>query len=636
MKKLRIFALLLALLLLLSACNKPVETPAEQPQAPNQNEPAQNEPAQIPEEPDQPDTPPEEEPDQPQDPVQEQPGEVDPPEVDYKTVYTQLLASLDPAALTDVEIFGGGDTWNVTSQKGLSDVVYILQNLTLTEPMDAQEPGAISMYLTINRSDGTKLEVTLPALAVVEGGTKAPAFFGYDYAGDVFRGLTDIGNSELVEEPFETPLEGGWFTWAEARENTVVLDEKGENIRLVAREDMTGVRLYRVTYDAQTGTSKNMEELHDFGDVETGQVLDFMAKTSQTLPELALEWTDIFGYKTRWLVMPVKLFSGGEGSQDVQLIYDRDPIRAQTLATGLNFEESKAIGRTDPYKYMTPQAKQTCVTEILLEQDVDLDGNGRMNTIQLLYVHDPEGQTQEIFEPEVYDGELGQGQYTLRILAGSARYDAKFTFSGDVSLFLADMDQNDQLELYACGNTGTDTWCTKSLQVTAEGLKEGLFLGDICQADQDTPRDTIAGEILQIQDEDLLILRTRVNMLGSYDAIQAYSADFDGTLSPFPGSRWNLEDPVTLTVKKELPVNKDGAAATLIPGTQLQIVQFTDSRAWFTAPGTGSYVSLGTSFEPLSIPLATSYIQLERANDGLWTINGASDMEYFESFPYTG
>lgn len=615
MKKIHILALLLSLLLLLCAC-APTVTP-QQPDTPPQTEPAPVQP-DVPTEPIQPDTsdaPTEpDKPDTPDEPAAPEEPDTPPAEPEKDTVkpaYTAALAALDPADLEIIQLNGWGETYEVKEKFNKGSMVTLLQSIVLSEQTDPMEPGAISLKLHLTCTDGSTQSITLPAFSISSGDASPEQFYAIEYDGDLLSDLMAIADRERKEEPVATPFEASWYDWTEARENTVVLDEKGQNIRLVAQEDMKEVELYRVTLNTDTSLLDSRTLLHTFGDLTRGQLLDFLAASSGPLPELAVEWTDTFGFRTRWFLLPVKAFTDGQPSQEVQLFYDRyagldftDPIR---MVYHLNPEDVSvaAFTETDPYDYLSTEAAKRCDTGIVAEYDIDLDGNGRKNRVQLLLVRDPE------------DEDPKNGTFALRIVCGSAHYDLAQTFTRDVSLWLqADMDEDSNFEFYFSGDDNQGVITTYGWKLTETGPEPINFLGDLFSDRFDTPTHALFAEITDIIDGRMTV-ETTVDLLGKHTVTQIYSAERDGTLSPFPGERWVSRTPARLTVKQELPVTLGAMETTLSPGVVITITEFHQHTVYFkTDSGQTGYITL----QPGS-------------GDLRWVIGDTAATDYFEALP---
>ena len=245
-----------------------------------------------------------------------------------------------------------------------------------------------------------------------------------------------------------------------------------------------------------------------------------------------------------------------------------------------------------------------CVrTEIISSSEVDLDGCGTAETVQLLRIWD----------------QYEQQSFILRIQKGADVFDTgmveqtSYPPSFNAHVWLADLDADTYPEVYFCGDMASDdyvlnVWSMKSGEPELIPIDGQLW---------------IEAAIIGISDGSLQLESTQ-DVLGSYTALRAYALH-DGELQPL-GDAWQIVPANTsysrLSVVKELPVTlDDGTESTFPQGTVLQVT------------GTD-----GKSFaDVITQDGVTGRIALERREgDWQWYINGESELEYFELVPYAG
>ncbi len=126
---------------------------------------------------------------------------------------------------------------------------------------------------------------------------------------------------------------------------------------------------------------------------------------------------------------------------------------------------------------------------------------------------------------------------------------------------------------------------------------------------------------------DILRLRTRLNILGTYSAAADYEIQEDGHLKLMT-EVYELENEGTwrlLTTTRELPVTIDGEETMLPVGSQIRLTAIDkNGTVWYREEGTGTegeiHYTSGDEF----------------GNEWPICIDGLEDFEYFEMLPYAG
>lgn len=262
-----------------------------------------------------------------------------------------------------------------------------------------------------------------------------------------------------------------------------------------------------------------------------------------------------------------------------------------------------AVPAEIPYDGVTHYGFPCVRTEIVSSSEVDLDGCGTAETVQLLRIWD----------------QYEQQSFILRIQKGADIFDTgmveqiSYPPSFNAHVWLADLDADTYPEIYFCGDMASDNyvlnvWSMKSGEPELIPIDGQLW---------------IEAAIIGISDGSLQLESTQ-DVLGSYTALRAYALH-DGELQPL-GDAWQIVPANTsysrLSVVKELPVTLDDGTESSFPqGTVLQVTG-TDGK---------SFVDVITQDG------VTGRIAVERHDgDWQWYINGESELEYFELVPYAG
>ena len=262
-----------------------------------------------------------------------------------------------------------------------------------------------------------------------------------------------------------------------------------------------------------------------------------------------------------------------------------------------------AVPAEIPYDGVTHYGFPCVRTEIVSSSEVDLDGCGTAETVQLLRIWD----------------QYEQQSFILRIQKGADVFDTgmveqiSYPPSFNAHVWLADLDADTYPEIYFCGDMASDdyvlnVWSMKSGEPELIPIDGQLW---------------IEAAIIGISDGSLQLESTQ-DVLGSYTALRAYALH-DGELQPL-GDAWQIVPANTsysrLSVVKELPVTLDDGTESSFPqGTVLQVTG-TDGK---------SFVDVITQDG------VTGRIAVEQHDgDWQWYINGESELEYFELVPYAG
>ena len=269
----------------------------------------------------------------------------------------------------------------------------------------------------------------------------------------------------------------------------------------------------------------------------------------------------------------------------------------------MELQTQAAVPAEIPYDGVTHYGFPCVRTEIIASSEVELDGCGTAETVQLLRIWD----------------QYEQQSFVLRIQKGESVFDTgmveqiEYPPSFNAHVWLADLDADTYPEIYFCGDMASDdyvlnVWSMKSGEPTLIPIDGEVW---------------IEAAIIGISDGSLQLESTQ-NVLGSYTALRAYALH-DGELQPL-GDAWQIVPANTsysrLSVVKELPVTLDDGTESSFPqGTVLQVT------------GTD-----GKSFaDVITQDGVTGRVMVERRDgDWQWYINGESELEYFELVPYAG
>ena len=235
------------------------------------------------------------------------------------------------------------------------------------------------------------------------------------------------------------------------------------------------------------------------------------------------------------------------------------------------------------------------------EQTVDLDHCGTEETVQLLQVFD----------------EYDQDSFALRVIKNGQHYDTVSPCRFDPSMWISDLDQNGECELFLCGDTGSDDYTVYGWKLTDQGLSS--------LTEQENGW-VMSGEIKRIAETEITI-RNYLFVLSSRYFLRTFTYDEQNGF--LPTAVWETDTSVearSLTVSNDLPVTIDGAPAVLPVGTVLQIDAYDgDLCVWFhTEEGLSGYLTL----EPVGDRVFEE--------PAFWCIDGMPEYHYFENLMYAG
>lgn len=250
---------------------------------------------------------------------------------------------------------------------------------------------------------------------------------------------------------------------------------------------------------------------------------------------------------------------------------------------------------------------------------IDLNGDGRIETVSILVVEDDPGAVEDetVFYFTVSDD---TGKELLRQCSETLTYRAYG--------YIADVEGDGRAELFFCETYCSDDLITKCWRSEGEAFRELVFLEKDCV----TCVSNCFGLIEDIADGGIVI-SAYIDVLGTRGALRRYVPDGD-VYVPEAGSLWDLtrDLPVdapetweyyTLTVAKDLPVTIDDKEDVLPAGTQL-LITGTDAKSVATF-----YTKDGVTG---SIEIAADTV-----NGWGWLIEGEPEQDWFtEYLPYAG
>lgn len=383
--------------------------------------------------------------------------------------------------------------------------------------------------------------------------------------------------------PLLTPVEGEWVQTSELTGERVTVEESEDAFILRALADLEKVELARVYFDAEKCdyVQRNLLWMADVW--PQGSEIGVVEQTPLDGANLAISWQDEYGERERRIILPLRIKNGDTLTRSVMITGYLPPFTPVEVSAGLDSEGNgaEAAEQTENFHGLDAFGFPPTSTEIVCRYNYDLDGCGRKEAVQLLRLWD----------------EYEQSSFALRVVKNGVNYDVgvlcgRKDGSGQetaqlprysAQLYLADLDEDNLVEIYFGGDMASDDYAFSVWTVDETGLSP-IFIDGEVYAD---------ARIVSIEDKTM-VLEKWTHVLGSYLARSAYCFDADGGLVQLD-ALWQIQSSAMLTLKTALPVTMpDGAKASLPAGTKLKITATdNESLAQFeTASGNSGLIEI--------------------------------------------
>jgi len=279
-----------------------------------------------------------------------------------------------------------------------------------------------------------------------------------------------------------------------------------------------------------------------------------------------------------------------------------------TLADGTVYMRGISQSGEDGHLMLVETSFEDAVDIIdLLPYSVDLDGDGAEETIDYRY-------SDNAYEDNVY----------LTVKSGARVYEVERFMSRVTDLCLYDIDGDGRQEIFLCGDEFSDDYVTFCWRFD-DGLHAIDFSDGLTSDDEFDPPEEEAmympGFIKYFTGGEL-VMANRVFMLGTYDADMTY-AYVDGKIRAV-GAVWEVNDfDYELTLKEPLRIETMDGHATLASGTKIRLIA-TDriDTVWIlTNDGNYTYGWFNVSYKD---------------DDYGAFIDGISEFDYFDGLIYVG
>ncbi len=239
-----------------------------------------------------------------------------------------------------------------------------------------------------------------------------------------------------------------------------------------------------------------------------------------------------------------------------------------------------------------------------LPYSFDLDGDGAKETIEAA------GRKTD---------EYGNMAYSLHVTGGKGEDASQETYIiYNPSVWLADLDGDGTVEVFLCGDCGSDDYITYCWRWNG-ALESVKFSGEVRNG-ADAGGDYADGAVESIRNGGLT-LGSFTYMLGTYGSERIYRLTEDGGIAPVEGTIWTFpNNSMWLQTSRELSVVlDDGTSAVLPSGTRLLL--------------TGTDGVSETYFQ--TEDGRTGTLSVSRTDAG-WLVSGVNENDCFVSLPYAG